>query len=162
MKRFIILLSLSYALLACGLQQNRESQEADIHQVVSELTEAWEQKDAERWASHFAEDADWVVWFGQSFSGRSTVAGVMNFIWNDFYADTHALIEVNKVRFIEDTIAVVHLNFSIVDAKGAIPPRPTTVPVMVMQNIGGKWEIVTFQSTRNLIEERGKNGDARL
>lgn len=162
MKRIIILLLLSCALLACSLQQDRNSQESDIHRVISELTAAWEQKDAAQWASHFAEDADWVVWFGQSFSGRDTIAGVMDFIWSDFYADTHAIIEVNKVRFIEDHIAIVHLNFSIVDTKGEILPRPTTVPVMVMRNNGKNWEILMFQSTRNLIKERGTKGDARL
>lgn len=162
MKKLIILLSFSCLLLACGLQQSRVPQEHDIHRVVSELTEAWENKDAKRWAKHFAEDADWIVWFGQTFSGRDTVAAVMDFIWNDFYADTHAVIEVAKIRFIEDNVAVVHLNFSIVDAKGDLPSRPTTVPVMVMQNNGSEWEILMFQSTRNLIEERSKNGDARL
>lgn len=135
--------------------------EEQIRTMISQMEQAWQEADGKKWASHFSEDADFVVWFGQHFVGRETIGGVLHHILHDFYADTESYAEITKIRFPSSDIAVVHLEFSIYDKGEEIPKRSTTIPMMVLQRTQAGWQIVSFHNTKNLIEERGKSGDAR-
>lgn len=145
---------------ALGVKASTQDEE-QIRAMISQMEQAWREADGEKWASHFYEDADFVVWFGQHFVGREAIGGVLNHILHDFYAGTESHAEITKIRFLSSDIAVVHLDFSIYDKGQEIPRRSTTIPMMVLQRAEAGWQIVSFHNTKNLIEERGKSGDAR-
>lgn len=133
--------------------------EAAIREVFAGLERAWTAGNGDAWASAFAEDADFTVWFGLPLVGRAEIAFGHNLIFRDFYANTTFHLEVRKVRFLGPAAAVVHLAGRVTRAGEARPPEPDAVPVAVLVRSGNGWEIVAFQNTPYAVEEFRANGD---
>ena len=134
---------------------------AKIEEKITVLVDAWKAGDAQQFASPFTNDADFTVWFGLKLNGREEIAYGHNIIFNAFYANTVWDLEVDKIRFINDKVALVHARGAILKEGEPLPSEPDAVPLIVFNMIEDEWKIVTLQNTPFAVNEFGKNGDLR-
>lgn len=122
--------------------------EKAIRQIVTNLTDAWAAGDGAKWADQFTDDVDYTVWNGLYSSGREENRKGHQMIFDTFYKNTKLNIEIRKIRFLRDDVAIVHM-FASVIKKDEKPQNdsPETSPMMVLSRENGKWRIVAFQNT---------------
>jgi len=131
--------------------------EEEIRQVFSSLTEAWRNADGEAWGMHFVEDADFTVWFGLELKGREAIAAGHQYIFDGVYANTAFELEVRQLRPIGTNVSVAHLRGYVVNDGEERPEEPDAVPVAVLQRVDDGWKLVTFHNTANIVEELGES-----
>jgi uncharacterized protein (TIGR02246 family) len=131
--------------------------ENDIRDVFAGLTEAWRNGDGEAWGTHFADDADFTVWFGLELKGREAIASGHQYIFDGVYADSAFEMEIRQLRKIGSDVAVAHLRGYVVKNGQERSGKPDAVPVAVLQQIDGDWKIVTFHNTAYVVDEIGES-----
>lgn len=157
----VVLLTIVATSSAVGQAPDAAPDESAVREVIAGLVNAWTAGDGERWASAFVEDADFVVWFGLSLSGREEIAWGHNLIFKEFYANTTFQMNVKKVRFLGPDVAVVHLEGSVTREGEELPEVPDAVPLAVMNRTKEGWQIVAFQNTPYVVDEFRANGDLK-
>lgn len=131
--------------------------EGEVRRVFTGLTEAWRNADGEAWGAHFADDADFTVWFGLELKGRQAISSGHQYIFDGVYANTAFELEIRQLRELGSDVVVAHLNGFVVKAGEVRSEKPDAVPVAVLQRIHGEWKIVTFHNTANVVEEIGES-----
>jgi uncharacterized protein (TIGR02246 family) len=71
-----------------------------IEAVVSELERVWAAGNGQAWASYFAEDVDFTVWFGLYLRSRDAIAAAHQEIFDSFYKSTKLRLDVRDLRFL--------------------------------------------------------------
>jgi uncharacterized protein (TIGR02246 family) len=137
--------------------QDRSAVEA----VVSGLERAWTAGNGQAWASYFAEDADFTVWFRLYLRGRDAIAAVHQEIFDSFYKNTKLRLDVPDLRFLRPDVAVVHFDGRIVGPGEQLPEQPQFVPVAVMTKEDGLWRVAVLHNTKNTVAEHLGKGDIR-
>jgi len=132
---------------------------ADIAAVVLGLEDAWAAGDGESWASYFAKDADFTVWFGLYLRGHEAIADVHQEIFDSFYRSTKLRLHVRDLRFLRPDVAVVHFDGRIVGSAEQSPEQPKFVPVAIMTKEEGHWRVAVFHNTKDAVDEHLGNGD---
>src|SRR5215510_10439758 len=123
-----------------------------ISAVVSGLEHAWAAGDGQAWASYFAEDADFTVWFGLYLRGPEAIADVHQEIFDSCYRNTKLRLHIRDLRFLRPDIAVVHFDGRIAGAAGQSPEQPKFVPVAIMTKEDGHWRIAVFHNTKETMD----------
>jgi len=132
---------------------------AAVAAVVLGLEDAWAAGDGQAWASYFAEDADFTVWFGLYLRGPEAIADVHQEIFDSCYRNTKLRLHIRDLRFLRPDIAVVHFDGRIAGAAGQSPEQPKFVPVAIMTKEDGHWRIAVFHNTKETMDEHLGNAD---
>lgn len=132
--------------------------EISVARVFERLSEAWQAGDGEAWADEFVSDADFTVWFGFGMKGQEDIAQGHQFIFDQFYNQTQLVMYIRQIRIINENVAVVHLDMSVIKEGEESPDMPDVVPMAVLKRTESGWKIVAFQNTPNL---EGRYGDIR-
>ncbi|MGB4845764.1 MAG: SgcJ/EcaC family oxidoreductase [Ferruginibacter sp.] len=161
MKKVILTFSLFMGLmLGCkNLDQTEDKQQ--IENAVKTLTEAWSNGDAEKFASPFAEDADFTVWFGLKLSGKKEIAFGHNIIFKEFYANTRWDLKIDKIRFVDQDVALVYCSGAILKEGMESATEPDAVPLLIFNKKDNNWKIIALQNTPYAVNEFRANGDLK-
>lgn len=136
-----------------------EQERAAIEATFDSMAEAWRAGDGQAWGAHFADDADFTVWFGMRLAGREEISFGHQIIFDGIYAGTVFRMEVTGLSFPTDDIAIALLDGRVI-RDGVVPDRPHASPLAVLQRTSeGRWEIIAFQNTPYAVEELRANGD---
>jgi len=112
-------------------------------------------------ASPFSENADFTVWYGMKLSGQKEIAFGHNIIFKEFYANTVWNLNIDKIRFVGQEIALVHCSGAVRNDGDDSPMEPDAVPLLVFQKINDDWKIITLQNTPFAVNEFRENGDIK-
>ncbi|WP_214106127.1 SgcJ/EcaC family oxidoreductase [Acrocarpospora catenulata] len=118
-----------------------------IGALLQELTEAWNDGDAERYAAAFTEDADYITFFGLRMRGRKAIEdGHRHLFRLPIKLDPASGTEAD-VKVLGDGVAlVISGGTSTVDGE-ADPTRNSVISLTaVLTEVG--WRFASFQNTR--------------
>jgi uncharacterized protein (TIGR02246 family) len=125
----------------------RAEDEKAIRQIVTNMSDTWAAGDAEKFADLFSDDVDYTVWNGLYFNGREANVRGHRQIFDTVYKGSKITPEVRKIRFLGETVAVVHLISGNERNGKQLEGLPRVSPMMVVSKESGKWLIVAFQNT---------------
>jgi len=131
-----------------------QNQEASLHKLVAEQTEAWNRHDAAAWSKNFAPDAEFINIVGTIFNGREEIEKRHASVFASVFKDSRTEVTVRKIRLIDSSVAVVDTDHVVTGYTG-LPPgvQATEQGVLrtrmryVMKQSGGTWSIVAGQNT---------------
>jgi uncharacterized protein (TIGR02246 family) len=124
-----------------------------IATVVSGLEHAWAAGNGQAWASYFAEDADFTVWFGLYLHGSDAIFDVHQEIFDSCYKSSKLRLDVRALRFLRPDVAVVQLNGRILGPGDQSPEELQFVSAAVMTKEDGCWRVALFHNTKDTVEE---------
>lgn len=142
-----LILMIGLATISAG-----EKDDEAIKQVVQSMVEGWNNKSGEQFASRFAPIHDYVIINGifmREISPADNAASHQR-IFDTFYADVNLHYNLEKIRYLTDSIAIVHVS-GFLYKKGNKPENADSLKkaiiTMVMQKKDGNWQIEAFQNT---------------
>jgi uncharacterized protein (TIGR02246 family) len=122
-------------------------EEQALHKIVEQLESAWNCGDSIAWADLFVEDADFIHILGGHFTGRTTIERGHRTIFDTIYKGSTNKFVVEKVRFVNDEVAIVFVFATLKLTTPGLPAQLNARPTMVLQQRDGAWKIVFFQNT---------------
>ncbi len=151
-----LLIFMPYVIKAQTDEQPSEDERA-IKQIIQNLVDAWAAGDGKKWADQFTDDVDYTVWNGRYSHGREANMKGHQYLFDTIYKGSKLNIEIVKMRFLGEAVAVVHLT-SVNERDGKqIENVPLVRPLMVLSKEKGAWKIVVFQNTPVI-----KDGDLNI
>jgi uncharacterized protein (TIGR02246 family) len=126
-------------------QNDNATEEAAIRKSVKELEAGWNAKNAARYASVFAEDADFVVINGMYVKGRAEIEKSHQNIFTTIFKDTNVTLDFKQIRFLRPDVAVVHLTGRRDGPTEELKQGAIVTLVMTKEKDG--WKIAAFQNT---------------
>lgn len=139
---FLLLFGLVYPVLA---QNDQAAEEAAIRKSAQELEAGWNAKNAARYASVFAEDADFVVINGMYVKGRTEIEKSHHNIFTTIFKDTTITLHFKQIRFLRPDVAVVHVTGRRDSPTAEL--RQGGMITLVMTKAKDGWKIAAFQNT---------------
>jgi uncharacterized protein (TIGR02246 family) len=115
-----------------------------IYELVRVLEDAWNGSNSQRFASVFAEDADFITVMGKHYNGRGPIDAGHRAIFDTIYKGSRNRYTIEGVRFVRPDVVVVFVRalLELADDK-TISARPT----MVLTKENGKWQVEVLQNT---------------
>ena len=115
-----------------------------IYELVRALEDAWNSSSSQRFASVFAEDADFINIYAKHYNGREAVDAGHRAIFDTVYKDSRNRLSIEGVRFVRPDVVVVFVHATLELAEGrTITARPT----MLLTKETGRWQVAVFQNT---------------
>ncbi len=131
------------------------TEERALHTMVYQLESAWNAGDGNAFAALFADDADVIHILGGYYSGRDTIRAGHRMIFGTIYKGSTVRYSVEKIKFIRPDVALVFLRQFLQLLQDGTPHEVQARPMIVAENVEGKWQIAAMQNTR--ISEAGSN-----
>lgn len=127
----------------------QKSDEDSIKQIAQTMQEGWNKKDGKMFASHFAEEHDYVNINGLYLPNikRESNARAHQGLFDGPYKEVDLQISVAKVKFLSPEIAIMHIVGHSHPKGKAEEKREELVITGVVHKRAGKWEVVAFQNT---------------
>ena len=140
--------ALAVLLLAVGLAPAAGAgDEEGVRAIGPAWAEAWNAGDMDAVAALYAEGADYVNFFGDTFSGVPAIQGSFAEINSTVYKGTKIEIETVAVSFVKPDVAVSDSTWKLTGIPAGAPPLPTegqSTVVAVKQ--GDAWKIVAHRA----------------
>ena len=136
--------------LAVGLTPVVGAQGGDedaVKALTAAWAEGWNTGDMDAIGALYAEDSDYVNFFGETVSGRSAIQAAFAEINSTVYQGTKISIEPAALTFVKPDVAVSDTTWEITGLPAGAPEVPTagqSTAVMVKQD--GAWKIVAHRS----------------
>lgn len=146
MKSLIISLSLFFCTFSL-VAQNAQDEQA-IRDLVSGMAEAWTDGNGEEWAKYFADEHDLVVWNGIYFKKTNPALNARSHqqLFENQYKDTKHYSVVDKISFIREDVALIHVLAAIVQKGAERPADPQVLWTGLLTKDSGDWKIVSFHN----------------
>ena len=146
----LITMILPFALAASTLAaQNDQTKDTEaIRQIVQDMEDGWNKPSGELFASHFAEEHDYVVWTGMYLPNQSRAAnaGIHQELLSGIYKGSKNRLVLDKVRFVRKDVAIVHVYAHATFPGQPEPDYPAMIISMVLEKSEGDWKIVSFHN----------------
>jgi len=119
--------------------------------IPNTFIKAWNAKDAEKLASIFDEDAEFINVTGLWWHDQKSIFKAHDYGLKVIFKDSELSIRKTKVKYLSDTIAVVYARLHLegqtsINGKKA-QPRNTLFTFVVHQNDDGNWSCASAQNT---------------
>ncbi|HKY03263.1 MAG TPA: SgcJ/EcaC family oxidoreductase, partial [Blastocatellia bacterium] len=132
---------------AAAGSSSRAADEAEIRSLVTQLQEAWNKGDGKAFAEPFAEDADYVVVNGMYVKGRTVIGQGHQRIFDTIYKNSHNTGTVERIRFLRDDVAVVHVEWLLKRTENGAAREARARATLVVTKDKGRWSIAAFHNT---------------
>jgi uncharacterized protein (TIGR02246 family) len=151
---FALALALASAHAAHADVPGTDADAAAIRAIVADLDRAWAESDADRWASHYRPDAEFINILGMVMPDLAAMRARHHEILQGVFKGSHHAGTLRKLRFLTADVAIADVDIEVTQFK-ALPPgaRPTEPGVLrtrmrhVLQRLDGQWWIVATQNT---------------
>ena len=134
--------------LTLALSAQTTTDEAAIRQVVDKMATSWTAADGEGFASIFADEHDFIVWNGYYFKGMNRRMNAQSHqeLFNSMYKNTEHYNTVDKIKFIREDLALIHVFAAVVDKGEGRPKDPQVLWSALLEKQGGSWKILSFHN----------------
>ena len=140
--------ALAVLLLAVGLAPSAGAGDEDgVKAIGPAWAEAWNAGDMDAVAALYAEDADYVNFFGETFKGAAAIQAAFAEINSTVYRGSKIEIEMVAVSLVKPDVAVTDSTWKVTGIPAGAPPLPTegqSTVVAVKQ--GDAWKIASHRA----------------
>jgi uncharacterized protein (TIGR02246 family) len=127
----------------------RSADEQALHGLLEQLLDGWNQEDADKFASPFAEDGSFVAFDGTRLDGRAQIAEFHRPLFKTHLKGMRLSGFVDQCRFVAPDVAILQsLGSTALRAHEAPAAHRDSVQTLVCLKQRGKWAIAAFQNTR--------------
>ena len=119
----------------------------EIHDLLRDLTDAWNRGDATAFASVFTEDADYISWLGTRDRGRAAIEATHRFL---FAGPLKGVKMTGGDGTVPLDIRYLAPDVAIVIADGGKPEHAPVASIVTLTAVraNGEWRFASFQNTR--------------
>jgi uncharacterized protein (TIGR02246 family) len=158
MKKIIFILSITFFTTSIFAQNQKD--EKEIRNLIANMQKGWNTGSGETFASSFTEPHDLIVWTGYYIKNNTIQknAEAHQRIFNTMYKDTQLFYTIDKIKFLSEDIALVHVLGAVDSIGNPRPNDPEVLISIVAQKENGVWKIVSFH---NLDLEVFQNEDIK-
>lgn len=156
-----IVLCLLGFLVSVGIAQTSDAQSfgtandsTSIRAIIADLDSAWEHADANRWASHYAQDADFVNILGMYMADTKAMHARHHEIFTGVFNGSRHVGTLRRLRFIDASVAIADVDVEVTEFKalppGVVPTSPGSLRTRmkhILTKSGDGWKIVATQNT---------------
>ena len=107
-----------------------------VRAVIARFYEGWNQHDADKMASAYAEDMDHINVFGEWQKGRATVRDELVRLHRGPLSTSQKTFDIGKIRFLTPEIAVAQVSSHSINGEN--------IGTYVLQKQNGVWLTVSF------------------
>ncbi|MEZ4778446.1 MAG: SgcJ/EcaC family oxidoreductase [Flavobacteriaceae bacterium] len=146
MKKLVFIFT--FAIIANTISAQSKKDEQDIKNTIQLLQKGWNAGSGKIFASAFSEPHDFIVWNGYYMKNNTVENNEKshNFIYQKFYKDTQLFYTIDKIKYLSNDIALVHMLGAVVSNTEQKPTDPQVLISMVIQKDNGNWRIVSFHN----------------
>jgi uncharacterized protein (TIGR02246 family) len=117
-----------------------------LRTIVQTLEDGWNAGDATKFASPFAENADYVIVNGQLIRTRAVIDFGHKQIFGAVYKGSKNKATIKQIRFIRPDVALMHVEWNLVYGEKLENKSKAMNSLVVIKN-SDKWEITAFHNT---------------
>ena len=146
-------LALSSVLLTAAVpsvqaSEARSADRAQITRLLADWESSWNTHDMHRLAALFREDAVWVLWTGEVWTGRARFEAGMTEVHKTVYRDSVQREQLEELTFVGPDAAVLRF-YSTLAGDTRYPSRTIrSRKILVLTRRDGQWRIAWGQNTR--------------
>ncbi len=144
----------SVAFAASGQFSATAADSAAIRGIIADLDSAWAHADAERWAAHYAPDADFINILGMLMPDRESMKARHHDIFTGVFRGSRHTGTLRRLRFLDADVAIADVDVAVTGFASLPPGSRATEPGVlrtrmrhVLARVDGEWRIVTSQNT---------------
>jgi uncharacterized protein (TIGR02246 family) len=148
MKKTILFAMFTGLFFSTATAQDRTADRQAIQNIAATMQKGWNEKSGKTFASPFATTHDYVVVNGMYFSGMTPErnAQAHQNLFNGVYRTRDLELRIDKISFIRDDLAMVHVLGAGYDQGTAIPENPQVVITMLVEKKNSEWKIISFHN----------------
>jgi uncharacterized protein (TIGR02246 family) len=120
--------------------------EAELREMYAGLLAAWASNSAERYASFFAPDAQYIIASGAVENGRGEIAAGHRQIFETWARGTELAGEILGIRSLAPDVRLVTATGSVRSGSGAAGDEETIYTLVAVRADGG-WQFAAYQNT---------------
>lgn len=149
MKKFIFTAISLFMIHVIAGAQNRTADEKAIQAIIDHMEKGWNTKSGSEFATGFSEDHDYIVWNGWYFRNLDRKKTDMNHqqLFDGPYSQLNLKLKTDKIRFIREDIAVVHVLGASYPAGQPLPADPSVLISLVVEKKKEGWKIISFHNS---------------
>jgi uncharacterized protein (TIGR02246 family) len=146
-----MLLAISFATVSGGISHATEDRPADRKQVMSLIAQwedAWNTHDMTAFAALFHDDAVWVLWTGDVWTGRQVIQDGMAAVHKTVYLNSIQRERLEELTFVGPDAAVVRFESTLTGDTRQPEKTIKSRKILVVTKRDGSWRIGWGQNTR--------------
>ncbi|HEX6480721.1 MAG TPA: SgcJ/EcaC family oxidoreductase [Ktedonobacteraceae bacterium] len=121
--------------------------ESEVRALYQQLLDSWNKRNADIFASLFAEDGYSIGFDGSQLIGQGEIASTLHQIFAD-HPTAPYVSKVREVRLLSPDVAILRAVVGMVPTgQTNIVPALNAIQTLVAQKYDGNWRIVHFQNT---------------
>lgn len=128
--------------------EDRPADRAQIAKLVADWESAWNTHDMSRLAALFREDAVWVLWTGEVWTGRERFEAGMTQVHKTVYRDSVQREQLEELTFVGADAAVVRFQSTLTGDTRHPNQTIRSRKLLVLTKADGQWRIGWGQNTR--------------
>lgn len=133
--------------MAANAFQPQSADEREVIALYEGMLTAWNNRDGNAYAAHFAEDGAAIGFDGSEHAGRERIASDISGIFADHPTGRYVW-KVRSVRLLGSDAAILRAIAGIVPAgQSDINPQINALQTLTAAKIDGPWRTVLFQNT---------------
>jgi uncharacterized protein (TIGR02246 family) len=141
--------------------EDRKEDRAQIAQLLADWETAWNTHDMHRLAALFREDAVWVLWTGDVWTGRARFEEGMTKVHETVYRTSVQREQLEELTFLGPNAAVLRFQ-STLDGDARYPNSTIhSRKILVLTRQDGQWRIGWGQNTRFLSDLQGAESEKK-
>ncbi len=119
----------------------------EIEQLYQKLIASWNQRNAEKFASYFVDNASVVGFDGSQLNGKPEIFSTLDSIFSQHPTAPYTTI-VKEIRMLSEEIGLLRSAVGMVPVgQTQISPGVNAIQSMVAIFVEGEWKIALFQNT---------------
>ncbi|WP_353126809.1 SgcJ/EcaC family oxidoreductase [Parapedobacter pyrenivorans] len=132
------------------LPQDRAADVQAILKLEQTVADGWAAGDGGLMASAYTEQVDYVTFLGDRLQSKAAIASVHQALFaNVLKGSSLADREVRSIRFLADSVALIHLTGAVKTAGRKEPKKNrASIQTMVAVRHDGEWKFTAFHNTR--------------
>lgn len=148
-------------LISAGIAQSSAAESfgsaddsTNIRAIVADLDSAWANADANRWASHYTHDADFINILGMYMADAKAMHDRHHEIFTGVFKGSRHVGSLRRLRFLDASVAIADVDIEVTVFKalppGAVPTAPGVLRTRmkhILTKSADEWRIVATQNT---------------
>ena len=121
--------------------------EIEVRRLYQQLLDSWNGRDADAFASSFAEDGHVIGFDGSQMAGQTEIASTLGQIFADHPTGSY-VSKVRDVRLLSPDVALLRAIVGMVPhGRSDIEPALNAHQTLIATMLDGQWRITLFQNT---------------